>query len=75
MNPEYWIVGKPNCPWCDKAKELLKDQGKSFDYSCVVENPEELNNLKRLELTTVPQIWKEGQHIGGYSELAQELGV
>ena len=75
MNPKYTVYGTPKCSWCDKAKGLLDSQGFSYTYVDVSEDAEGLKKLKDLGLATVPQVWEENQHIGGYSELAQGLGV
>jgi len=26
------VVGKDNCPWCDRVKEFLKQKGLKFRY-------------------------------------------
>lgn len=59
------------CPYCVKAKQLLHNKGVEFEEI-------DLSNddAGRLELVkksggrkTVPQIFIDGQHIGGYDDL------
>jgi glutaredoxin len=64
------IYSKPNCVWCDKAKELLQQNGLSYSERDVT-NPtfkmELLNIIK--DVRTVPQIFINDNHIGGFKEL------
>ncbi|NRA30060.1 MAG: glutaredoxin [Parvularculaceae bacterium] len=75
------VFGKPNCPYCTKAKELLDEAGIEYDYLDVVENPaamyEMLVRVKpeigHLTPVTTPQIWMDGKYVGGADELGQLL--
>ena len=59
------IFGIDSCPWCQKAKELLKSQKPLF----VPVGPEHRAELKRLTgKTTVPQIYRNGKLLGGYTD-------
>jgi glutaredoxin 3 len=59
------------CPYCARAKALLEKKGIAFENIDVIEQPgrrEEM--LKRAGgLTSVPQIFIDGEHIGGSDEL------
>lgn len=60
-SPRAKIISKANCPFCTKLKTQLKSDGISFheiDRSVVEEFP----------YKTVPQLWLDGKHIGGYTE-------
>lgn len=50
----------PQCPWCDKAKKLLDLHEISYK-----EIPGKSPNWK-----TVPYIEIDGEHVGGFTELA-----
>lgn len=61
----FAIYTKKNCPWCDKAKDLIVANGRRFIELDVGEHPEWMP----VEYKTVPQIWDGGVHIGGYEDL------
>lgn len=63
------IVTKPDCPYCSMAKSLLKSQGWIVNET----NRSEFPNAEWV-WKTVPQIWLNGQHIGGYNRLAERIG-
>ena len=63
------IVTKPDCPYCSMAKSLLKSQGWTVNEADRSEFPNAEWVWK-----TVPQIWLNGQHIGGYNRLAERIG-
>ena len=59
------IFGLDSCPWCQKAKQLLKSQKPLF-FSV---GPEHRAELKRLTgKTSVPQIYRNGKLLGGYTD-------
>ena len=64
------IYSKPNCPFCDRAKEWFRDYGIPFVVYDVT-NKEYLSSLKERvpDVKTVPQIFLDNEHIGGYTEL------
>ncbi len=60
------------CPYCARAKALLQMKGIDFAEISLDEEPE-----RRTEMTlrahggrTVPQIFIDGEHIGGSDEMA-----
>ncbi|MFQ5810993.1 MAG: glutaredoxin 3 [Armatimonadota bacterium] len=60
------------CPYCVNAKALLREKGVGFTNHDITYMPDEELNAKMMELTgskTVPQIWIDGEHIGGYDEM------
>jgi glutaredoxin len=68
------VYSKESCPFCDKAKELLTQRNYQYVVKNVI-NPvikEEL--LERFPTArTVPQIFFDDTHIGGYTELKTYL--
>ncbi len=81
------IYTKTSCPYCVKAKALLAEKGISyreyiispgFGESTLGENQRYVTRDQLLEKApnakTVPQIWLEGNYIGGYTELAAFFG-
>ena len=67
---EIKIYTKSTCPACDMAKKILSEKGATFKEFCMDDKPEELNQLKaQTGLQTVPQIFINGEMIGGCSDL------
>ncbi|TQI77923.1 glutaredoxin 3 [Serratia fonticola] len=64
------IYTKATCPFCHRAKALLNSKGAAFSEIAI-----DGDNLKREAMiarsgrTTVPQIFIDGQHIGGCDDL------
>ncbi len=71
------IYGKLNCPHCIRAKEYLNNANINFEYEDVVKSPRALYDmLARVKPligaktpVTVPQIWINGEYVGGADEL------
>jgi ribonucleoside-diphosphate reductase alpha chain len=60
------IVTREGCPWCDRLKDRLKEDGISYKEI----NKEEALGLGiwKSDWQTVPQLWLRGEHIGGYTD-------
>lgn len=65
------IYTKVYCPYCVRAKALLTQKGVSFTEFRIDEQPELRPEMieKAQGRTTVPQIFINGQHIGGCDDL------
>jgi len=59
------------CPYCFRAKALLKQKGVGFKEVSVDMNPAARAEMraKASGANTVPQIWINGTHVGGCDEL------
>ena len=68
------ILTKENCPWCDKAKDLLRKKGLEFVEMDVYQHTSLRTFLGYHGLKTVPQIFNKDERIGGYEDLVQHLG-
>lgn len=66
------IYTKFLCPYCARAKALLKDKGVAVEeYDITMGGPKRAEMLERASgRTTVPQIFIDGRHIGGSDDLA-----
>ncbi|MET3725483.1 glutaredoxin 3 [Sphingomonas trueperi] len=66
------IYTKAFCPYCTRAKQLLTAKGADFEeYDITMGGPKRAEMLERAPgRTTVPQIFIDGQHIGGSDDLA-----
>lgn len=69
----FRLITKSDCPWCDKAKELLKEKEAPFGAFDYQEHPMIVKLLFQANLKTLPQIWHNGEHIGGYENLVKWL--
>lgn len=71
MLPSIVIYTKSNCPYCERAKRLLKSKNYAFQEIDLTHDPEK--RLALVEKTggqkTVPQIFIDGSHIGGCEDL------
>lgn len=65
----YYILTKEDCPWCDKAKDLLEKNGEAYKAFLYYDNQMFIRLMMKANLRTVPQIWHETDHIGGYEAL------
>jgi glutaredoxin 3 len=70
------IWSKNNCPQCDKAKSFLNGMGLSYQENKIGVGQYDVSDLLALVPTakSVPQIFIDGTHIGGYNELVAKLG-
>lgn len=62
------MVTMPNCVWCDKAVTLLTSKGYDLVFISVTDHAVR-DFLRAGGFKTVPQIFLDGKHIGGYAEL------
>ena len=67
---EIKIYTKSTCPACDMAKKIFTRKGAHFQEFCMDDKLDELNELKeKTGMRTVPQIFINGELIGGCSDL------
>ena len=77
VNPEalkpsaITVITKPGCPFCVRAKQMLNDKNLRFE-EVVLGRDVSSTTLKAVSgRSTVPQIFIDGQHIGGSEELTE----
>lgn len=68
-NRKFVVLSRPNCVWCDRAKELLRDHNATFAEFDVNEVIPLKDFIAANGLTTVPQVYMDGTHLGGYQNL------
>ena len=76
-----FIFGKETCPHCVRAKQHFDDANIEYTYHDVVKEPRSLYEmLARVKPiigpktpVTVPQIWMNGEYVGGASDLSERL--
>ena len=65
------IFLRGTCPYCVAAKRLLRSKGQSWTEVDIGARPElRQEMIERPGRHTVPQIWIDGRHVGGYDDLA-----
>lgn len=67
--PSASIITKPNCTYCAKAKQTLKDQGFEFEELMLGRDVSITSVRAMTGKDTVPQVFIGGKHIGGNDEL------
>jgi glutaredoxin 3 len=60
------------CPYCSRARALLQRKGVGYVDIDIAEEPARRDEMIRRAQgrSTVPQIFINGEHIGGYDDLA-----
>ncbi len=77
------FFGKDGCPHCVRAKEKLDRDGIPYQYHDVVKDEaamyEMISRVKPIighkTPVTVPQIWLDGEYVGGADQLSKEAQV
>ena len=69
--PEVIVYSGPNCPYCQRAKMLLKKKGAAFTEYDIRAEPARLDEMKAKSggKQSIPQIFIDGRHIGGCDDL------
>lgn len=74
MNQEGYVVfGKKNCAGCDQAKALLDSKGIGYQYIDVMTSPSAQQLFREKGFRSVPQIYKDGEHLLGGVEQLKEI--
>lgn len=67
------IFSKPNCPFCERAKQYLDNLDIQYDAIDITKNPMDHSFLVREGHRTVPQFYQDDNLLfaGGYNELVK----
>lgn len=69
----YTVYSRPGCPFCEEAKALLKDKGIDFEEH-VLNKDYSIKTLVAISGgTKVPQVFANGERIGGADQLKKLL--
>jgi len=68
------VWSKPNCPQCTSAKQLLQLNNIEYEEKNIADG-HKIQDLLALvpNAKTMPQVWLDDEHIGGYLELRKKL--
>jgi glutaredoxin len=76
----FKVYGKPDCPFCTKAVQILQDNNIPYQYYSIGEHLTKVELIDTIslvkddvEVKTVPQIVCGNKYIGGYTELCDYL--
>jgi len=73
-NMKAILWSKYHCPYCDMAKSLLEQKGIEFEERKIGDGYTKEELLEEVpNARTVPQIFLNGEHVGGYTELQKFL--
>ena len=68
------VWSKPGCSQSESAKHLLKTKGIEYEEENIAEGYKIQDLLELVpNAKTMPQIWLDEEHIGGYRELQEKL--
>ena len=68
------VWSKYHCPFCDQAKALLSSKGIQFEERKIGDGYTKEELLEAVpNARTVPQIFLDGELIGGFTELRTKL--
>ena len=68
--PRITFFSKPGCPHCARARKLLKDKGLRFEEIEIGSQGVSISSMHAVSgQDTTPQVYVDGQHIGGADEL------
>jgi glutaredoxin-like protein len=72
--PEIALFTRHGCPHCARAKQLLDERGMPFE-EIALRDGITVRSLRAVAgADSVPQVFIDGEHIGGADELAARLG-
>lgn len=63
------VYGKPDCKNCTLTKNLLDSAQVEYKYIDIMEDDEAFTFLKVNGFRSVPQVFKDGNCVGGYREV------
>ena len=68
------VWSKYNCPYCDQAKALLNSKGIVFEEKKIGDSYTKEELLEAVPTArSVPQIFLDGELVGGFTELRKKL--
>ena len=71
---EALVWSKYNCTFCDQAKALLKQHAIVFEERKIGDGYTKEELLEAVPTArTLPQIFLDGEHVGGFAELKKRL--
>ena len=70
--PNVVVYSTMICPYCVRAKALLERKGVSYEEKMIDTDRSLMREmLERSQRRTVPQIFIDDYHVGGYDDMAE----
>jgi len=69
------IYGKPFCPECEKAKNMLNNMDIPYDYKDISKDEEAREYILNLGLRSLPQCFDDDIYIGNAEDLSCYLSI
>jgi len=70
------VWSKPQCPYCDQAKALLNAKGYAVEERKIGNGFTKEQLLEAVpSARSVPQIFLDGAHVGGFDELKRHFNT
>lgn len=70
------IYTKEHCSYCVMAKSFFKQKGIAFTEIDLTDKYDEIMALKaRTRFSTLPQIFINGEFVGGYTEMMSKINA
>ncbi len=69
----FYVYSKTDCGYCVRAKDHLELLNEEYVTKDITDPNVMAELMERMpSARTVPQIWKDEEYIGGYTELAKK---
>ena len=69
----YVVYGKKGCPLCVKSVAMIERFEKIYSYIDIEEDGQALGFLVKQGFKSLPQIYYNDKHIGGYNDLQKHI--
>ena len=69
----FTVYTQDGCIFCVRAIELLQSKDQAVNVIDIKADPEIKHLFHRRGFKTVPQIYHNGKHVGGYDDLVEYL--
>ena len=67
------ILGRPECGYCTRAVELCQEHRVPYTYTDIYDDQAAMQRIMDIRANTVPQIWIDGEHVGGFRQLEERM--
>ncbi|AYA64322.1 glutaredoxin domain-containing protein [Alteromonas sp. RKMC-009] len=73
----FTVYGRAKCDYCEYAIDLLTAKNLPFEYYDIKseDNKDKLNFIIDQGFETVPQVFWDEEHIGGYTEVEKHVNA